>query len=571
MSFSPREYVGIVRDLLTTLTGGTVRERAAVPADGPVVLDRLADRPIRRVSHLEGTTRVGDTDVAVRFTDADFELVDLDGDGALDAISFRDTGRRPTPLSNVVVNYYPTELRSPVPLTDLNVGSVIRTMLESVARELALEEQYLDRIYRSAFLETADGSSLDRVVALIGVTRLPAGHPLVRVRLSRNAATGGRITVPAGTVVTDADANRYLTATDLVLEPGETSREVTAVGDSPDTPTVAAGALDRLEILVAGVSTVTNPEAAYRPAAPEDDDALRRRAGGALHGAARGTLDALRFAVLGVPGVKDVTVEEYPNGVAGEVRLDVAYHRPDDAAAMAAVADRIRAFRPAGIRVEPKAAGRRKVKVAVSLVLAGTGVSGAELTDLTGGVEQRIAERLGAIPPGGSIRPNSLVAAALEDPRVADLEIAFTDPVGNAIDQLTLDAGQVLDVTRPFSFAPPVSETVSDALVASTSSVDVSLPVRPEVGVTMAQVTDAIALALAGHLATRGPSAPITVDGVAAAIRDDSRFALVRELATITVEHQGRFIQLVDGAGSYQPGPLESLHLRAFDVTENLS
>lgn len=571
MSFTPRDYAGIVRDLLTTLTGGTVRETAAVPADGPVVLDRLADRPIRRVSHLEGTTRVGDTDVPVRFTDADFELVDLDGDGSPDAISFRDTGRRPTPLSKVVVNYYPTELRAPVPLTDLNVGSVIRTMMESIAREIALEEQYLERVYRSAFLDTAEGSSLDRVVALIGVSRLPAGHPLVRVRFSRNSATGGRITVPAGTVVTDADTNRYLTATDLVLEPGETSREVTAVGDTADTATVAAAALDRLEVLVAGVSAVTNPEAAYRPAVPEDDDTLRRRAAGALHGAARGTLDALRFAVLGVPGVKDVTVVEHPNGVAGEVRVDVAYLAPDDEVAMAAVTERIEAFRPAGIRVTSSAAGRRKVRVAVSLVLAGTGVSGAELAGLTAGVEQRIADRLGGVAPGGSIRPNALVASALEDPRVADVDIAFSDPAGNPIEQLTLEAGQVLDVVRPFAFTPPVSEEESDVIVASTASVDVSFPVRPEPGVTMAQVTDAISLALAGHLASRGTGAPLSVDGVAAAIRDDTRFALVRDLVTITVEHQGRFTQLVDGAGSYQPGPAESLQLRAFDVSEHLS
>jgi uncharacterized phage protein gp47/JayE len=569
VTFAPRLYPDIVRDLLTTLSGGTVREQVIAPTDGPIVLDRLADRPVRRVSHLEGITPAGAAaePVRVRFTDADFELVDTTGEGTYDAIAFRDTGRKPVPGSPLTVNYYPVETR-PVPLTDLNVGSVVRTLLETVAREVALEEQYLDRIYRSAFLETAEGSSLDRVVALIGVTRLPAGHPLVRIRFSRNAAAGGQITVPAGTVVTDADANRYLTTTRLVLEPGETSREVLASGATPDTPTVAAGALDRLEVLVAGVSSATNPEPAHRPSSPESDDELRRRSRGALHGAVRGTLDALRFGVRSVPGVKDVSLVEFPNGVAGEVRIDVAYVNADDAEAEAAVARRIRELRPAGIRVIGAQAARRTVHVNVRVVLAGVGVTGAELDAVTRGVEERIAAKLGDVPPGGTVRANGLVAAALEDSRVVDVEIGFTDPSGVSLAPLALSPGEVLDLVRPFAFDPPQAEEESDALVATTAHVDAYLPVIPEVGVTMAEIEEAISLALRSHLASRGPSAPLSVDAIAAAIRDDTRFALDRERTTVTVEHQGRFLQLVDRAGSHQPGPAETIRLRSLDVME---
>ena len=38
---------------------------------------------------------------------------------------------------------------------------------------------------------------------------------------------------------------------------------------------------------------------------------------------ARGTPNALRFGIRSVPGVKDVTITEFPNGVPGELRLDV--------------------------------------------------------------------------------------------------------------------------------------------------------------------------------------------------------------------------------------------------------
>jgi len=565
--YSPRTYPAIVRDLLTTLTGGTVRESAVAPTEGPVVLDRLASRPIARVSYLEGVTEAGGTQVPVRFTDADFTLADTDGDGELDAVVFRDGGRKPAPGSTLTVNYYPVRT-NPVPLTDLNIGSVARTLLETTAREIALGEQYLERIYRSGYLELAEGPSLERVVALIGVGRLPAGHPLATVRFARNAASGGKVTLPAGTVVTDAAANRYATVATLTLEAGEESRAVLAAGATADTALVDAGALDRLETLIAGISTVTNPEPAYRQAAGESDEDLRRRAQGALHGAVRGTLDALRFGVLSVTGVKSVEITEFPNGVPGEVRVDVAYASPDDPVAAAAVAERIEELRPAGIRVLSSVAARLTVTVRVDLILTGTGVSGAELDDVTAGVEERIAARLTALGPGATVRVNALTAAALSDERVADATVAFAAQDGTPIETLVLQTGQVLDVVRPFTFPPPVAEQAG-ATVATTADVDLVLPIHLVPGVTLAQATDAITLAVDSHLAGRGPADPLSVDNLAAAIRDDSRFGLVRELVTVLVEHQGQFTQLVDGQGSYLPGMSETLRRRGMDVPED--
>ncbi|CQD22176.1 Baseplate J-like protein [Mycolicibacterium conceptionense] len=405
LEYTPRPYPHIVRDLLTTLTGGTVREAVTAPVAGPLQLNQLASRPIRRISHLEGVTDVAGTPVPVRFTNADFDLADADNDGLPDVVVFRDNGRKPIPGTTLTVNYYPTQIARPVPLTDLNVGSVARTVLETFAREIAQDEQYLNLIYRSAFLDTAEGSGLDKVVALIGVTRLPARHPLVEVRFSRNATTGGKITIPSGTVVTDAATPpaRYRTVADLTLEAGEQSRSVLAAGATVDTAMVAAGALDRLETTLGGISTASNPAAAYRESAAESDDALRVRARGALHGSVCGTLDALRFGILSIPGVKAVELTEWPDGQAGVVRAAVAYVRPDPAVEKE-VRRRIDELRPAGIRVDTRTAGRRSVRVSVALVLGGTGVSGAELDRVTDGVEERVAAKLAALEPGALIR-----------------------------------------------------------------------------------------------------------------------------------------------------------------------
>jgi uncharacterized phage protein gp47/JayE len=568
LEYTPRPYADIVRDLLTALTGGTIAEPAIAPAAGPLVLDRLASRPIRRVSHLEGVTDVGGTAVPVRFTDADFDLADTDEDGQLDAVVFRENGRKPIPGSRLTVNYYPVQILRPVPLTDLNVGSVIRTVLETIGRQVAQDEQYLDLIYRSAFLETAEGSSLDKVVALIGVTRLPARHPLVEVRFGRSATTGGKLTIPTGTVVTDAASppSRYRTVAELTLEAGEQSRSILAAGASVDTPVVEAGALDRFETSLGGISTVTNPGSAFRETAAETDDALRRRARGALHAAVRGTLDALRFGILSVPGVKGVELTEWPDGRAGVVSVNIAYERPDPAVE-AAVAERIDKLRPAGIRVVPAVARRRSVRISVALVLAGTGVAGAELNRVTAGVEDRIAAKLGALEPGAPVRVAALTAAALADPLVADAEITLTDADAPGA-ALVLQPGEVLDVIRPFAFPSPQAERTATGAVATVGEVDLVLPVQLQAGVALDDAITAIRLVVDPYLDAVGPASPLTLAGLASGLQASPLFGLVREQARIVVESGGQFVQLLDEQGSYVPAAGERLRRRTLDVHE---
>ncbi|HSD80660.1 MAG TPA: hypothetical protein VLB47_08365, partial [Solirubrobacteraceae bacterium] len=559
----PRTYDAIVRDLLTTLTGGTVRETVtAPPAGATTVLDRLRDRPVRRVSHLEGTVAVGAGPdaprIGYRFTDADFELVSTAGDPAdKDAIRFRDGGRAPVPGTDLTVNYYPVAA-PPAPVNDLNVGSVVRTLLETVARELAETYQHLDHVYRSAFLETAEGDSLDNVVALVGVRRLAPGHPVVRVRFERGGGgAAGRVTVPVGTAVTDATGARYLTVAELTLEAGEPSREVLAAGESAATPLVDAGALDRPEVVLAGIDRAFNPEPSRAAAAPETDEELRRRARGALHGVARGTLDALYFGVRSVPGVKDLEIVEAPNGVYGEVAVTVAYEDPSDVTVRQAVRDAIDELRPAGILVTDGGGRTLRVGVRVTLTLAGTGLSGAEEAALKDATTQRLSDLLRALPPGGTVRRAQLAALVLQDERIVDATVELRPEGREPTETLQLASGEVLELGA-VEYGPVAAERAA-APGATTSTVSAVLPVHLLPGVTAAEATTAIDAAFDAHLAARAPGAALTVDGIAAAIRDDTRYVLVRGDAQATVEAGERFLQLTDGVGAYEPAAAETL------------
>ncbi|HEY0809109.1 MAG TPA: baseplate J/gp47 family protein, partial [Longimicrobiales bacterium] len=564
MSFQPRAYEDTVRDLLTTLTGGTVREELPAPPSGSLVVpEKLKRRPVRRVSHLIGriaTGTAGDApQIDYRFTSQDFDLVAASGRvGDEDTIRFREDGRRPIPGSRIIVNYYPVQA-DPTPLTDINVGSVTRTLVETFARELALLHQQLQQVYDRAFLDTAKNSALDRVVALVGVERIRAGHAIATIRFERQQNASGRITIPAGTAVTDGKGNRYRTLITLTMEPNETTAEATAAGETPQTPEVDAGALNRAEVLIAGISSVANPKPSHRPTVAENDDDLRRRARGALHGAVRGTLDSLRFSLLSIPGVKDVALEEEPNGVPGEVRVTFALAE-DNAEVRADVARVIAAVRPAGIRVLQGEAGRLRVGVRGDLTLEGSGLSERDSTELARGVEASLAEFLSHVPPGGKIRRAQLTSLAMADPRVVDATVQLL-PEGQATtDELQLGTTETLELIRPFAIATkPERAAVGPATISNVTAL---LTIHLGAGVTQAEAASAIALALRAHLQTRAPGAALTFDSVAAAIRDDTRYALIRAQGSLTIETaDGRFVQLADGAGSYEPAQSETLQL----------
>jgi uncharacterized phage protein gp47/JayE len=551
MSYQPRLYDEIVRDQLTTLTGGTVRESMVVPAVGD--LPKLRNRPVRRVSHMDGQVEGKDgRPIAYTFGAPDFVLVSSADDGNLDLIRFRDGGRRPMAGSTLTVNYYPVQT-PPVPLTDLNVGSVVRTLLESVSRELAVTYQHLQKVYDSAFIETAQGPSLDRVVSLVGVTRLAAGHPIATIRFSRRPDSPGQITLPAGTAVTDAKGSRYLTATAITIEPNETSIDVIAVGERVNTRVAAEQELNRLELAIAGVSTAANPEAARALGTGESDDALRRRARGALHGAVRGTVDAIRFGLLSVPGVKAVEIVEMPNGVPGEVSVSVSYERdvPD---VRAEVQRRLDELRPAGVRIVRKDAASLAVRAVVKLTLAGAGVPAAQVASVTDPIAAAVKDYLGGLSPGATARKSKLQALALGDGRVHDATVILQPAGGTETEELVLQPGQAITVTG-VEFPAPQTESAP----AITAKVSVIIPVHLAGGTTEADATDALKKSVAAYVAKGAPDAPLSVDGLVGAVRDDGRFAIVRAEVVLTVEKGDRFFQLVDRSGSYTPSPNEGL------------
>ena len=423
-------------------------------------------------------------------------------------------------------------------------------------------------MYDSAFLDTAEGGSLDKVVALVGVTRLPAGHPVATLRVERDPTALGRITVAANTPVVDAAGNRYLTVSELTLEPGETARSVMVRGEATATAVVEAGALDRPEVVIAGVKRVGNAEPARPLGVAESDEQLRRRARAALHGTVRGTLDALRFAVQSVDGVQDVAITEFPNGVPGELQIVVAYR--DDTPEVHREVDRvIKATRPAGVRVTSGVATPVRIDAQLELVLAGAVMpADAELDALTASAVDRVTAVLSGTPTGGLVRRAQLSAAVLADPGIVDATVTLAAPGQPGGSELQLPAGGVAQAGR-VSVTRVHTESAADAAL-SVATADVLLPMHLVAGVTATQAQAAVTLAVDAYLSGIGPDVELTVDALLAAVRDDTRYAAVRTDAVVTVTTGGpgqeRFRQLTDGVGGYTPATGEVIRRGQVDL-----
>jgi hypothetical protein len=261
-----------------------------------------------------------------------------------------------------------------------------------------------------------------------------------------------------------------------------------------------------------------------------------------------------------------VKVQEQPDGLPGTVRLAIALTDPSPEA-RARVQARIDDVRPAGIRVLWGDAARLGVTLAVTLRLAGSSLDPVALAALQAGIEGALRAHVTGLGPGAELRRSQLLRLALADPRVTDASIAIRgdDPAAPEVEQLTLPADTVADL-QAVSFAPVSFEQAAGDTPPSRAVASAVLPIQLAAGVTLVEAQGAILLAVKAHLATRDAGQPLTLDSLATAIRDDSRFALARSAAMLTVESGSRFLQLTDGVGTYAPVANERIEAGSIDV-----
>jgi uncharacterized phage protein gp47/JayE len=78
-------------------------------------------------------------------------------------------GVRPDDGTKFIVTYKPERAE----ITDTSPGSVVRTILEAIGREIEYLNLLIEQAYYSGFIDTSSGEALDLVVAILGMRRKP--------------------------------------------------------------------------------------------------------------------------------------------------------------------------------------------------------------------------------------------------------------------------------------------------------------------------------------------------------------------------------------------------------------
>lgn len=279
-----RPYGELVDDILTAVVGGVVNE--PIRFDIKVFSYPLAE-PAAGVRSITGTAAGQPRTFLLE--------IDFVFGAATNVVTWLDDGTRPDDNTTFFVDYFRVDSRSP--LTDINIGSVTRTLSEAIGREIATGYQQINLAYLSAFVDTATGKSLDYVVAILDVIRKTAEFAEGLVTFFRNSGVDGNITIPVGTRLTTTKADVVFVSSQLrTLQRGQVRIDVSVRADTGfagDTGLVAAGAISEMSQPVAGIERVTNLDPTIRAAADETDDELRARAKAALRSLGKATLGAL--------------------------------------------------------------------------------------------------------------------------------------------------------------------------------------------------------------------------------------------------------------------------------------
>jgi len=177
MSFAAEPYSQFVDDLVSALTGGTIRESFRfLPEQASYRLS--ASEPV-----VPATVRIfGLAGGAYqRFQRGRDFVLGPDNTFIWQGQVWPDIG------TTFFANYETIPDFIAVPrLTDRNVGSVTRLLAESFAREYAVLSGQLEAVYEAAFLDTATGRDLDNLAALVGLTRQGATFATGSVVFSRS-------------------------------------------------------------------------------------------------------------------------------------------------------------------------------------------------------------------------------------------------------------------------------------------------------------------------------------------------------------------------------------------------
>ena len=201
-------------------------------------------------------------------------------------------------------------------LTDFQVGSVIRTMYESFAYEIGILYEQLNQVYLSAFIDSAEGSQLEMLVALLGIQRGLPDFAEGTVTFQRDLGTD-IIEIPVGTLVTTEDSEKspkkaYTTIESQIFPANSKTIDVKIQAvERGEEQVTKEETINIMPLPIPGIKSVINKSPIqFTGKKTETDEELRKRAKIALISSGKASNIALENALLSQPSVREVKLIE---------------------------------------------------------------------------------------------------------------------------------------------------------------------------------------------------------------------------------------------------------------------
>lgn len=310
-------------------------------------------------------------------------------------------------------------------------------------------------ILQGLFVETARADQLDRIAFdRYGLTRFPATPATVTLTFTRGAGSSG--TIPAGNRVQTPDGTVFAIDSDVVCPAGSFSvtGTATAILAGPDS-NVPAGTLTQfLDAPFDPSIVVTNATPAAGGTDAETDAQFRGRIMGFFPTVRRGTLGAIEFGALQVPGVAVAKAFEILSGSglpACAVQLIIADANGNASQTLISQVEvELLDFRAAGIPVSVESGSVFQVAPVTWSISIATGVDSNAAKSQLRAVTVAVAQFL---RPGETLYRSSLIAAARTIPGIIVTDSSLVDPafdiVPNKTQLIRIDPTAVVFTTPP--------------------------------------------------------------------------------------------------------------------------
>lgn len=213
----------------------------------------------------------------------------------------------------------------------------VRLFLDTVILAVIQQRTLIDFAAKQNLLAYAQGEYLDHIGALLGVSRLPAGHAVTTLRFTLSIPFANNVIIPSGTRVSTGDGAVFSTVYDCVIPKGTLIGEVTTrcVNAGTSGNGYAPGQVNRLVDVLAFGTKAENITETSGGTDAESDENFRERIQIAPESfsvagpkeaykyfARSANSDIIDVAVIGPPDTNPGYVDIYPLMTGGTLPSD---------------------------------------------------------------------------------------------------------------------------------------------------------------------------------------------------------------------------------------------------------